>query len=243
MTDLQTTIEYYKDLILYQYINFPKARATIDLLVRQGLVDFLPLEVNDAFDLDSAVGSQLDILGEYIGFDRVVITPIVRTYMKFDDAENLAGTTWGFTDLDNATVNASVSLYSYVDALGSSTSLSDDEFRTLLKLKVTTNMSSNTLKSIADILYGFFSTDLIFLDHLDMTASYAAKNTIARLASIALQEGFLPKPMGVDIAGIFEIESVANVMSFHSDYSTIGFSDLDTTATGYFLDYGDKYNG
>ena len=32
-TTLETTIEYYKDLMLYQYINLPKARATIGLLV------------------------------------------------------------------------------------------------------------------------------------------------------------------------------------------------------------------
>lgn len=52
-----------------QYHNKPKARATIEATV--GLLpDDLIMEVINGFDIETAVGKQLDILGEYVGVDR-----------------------------------------------------------------------------------------------------------------------------------------------------------------------------
>lgn len=78
-TDLDNMIEYYKDLLLYQYINASRARATIGLLVTQALVDDLPIEMQDSFDVDTAIGPQLDIIGEYVGLSRL--------YLGQDDTE------------------------------------------------------------------------------------------------------------------------------------------------------------
>lgn len=60
---------YYSNLLIMQYHNKPKAKATIETTV--GLLpDDLIMEVINGFDIETAVGKQLDILGEYVGVDR-----------------------------------------------------------------------------------------------------------------------------------------------------------------------------
>lgn len=69
MTD-QELIDYYAKLLILQYREKPKAFATIQTLVTPVIMDQLPLAVQDAFDIDTAVGVQLDVLGKYAGVSR-----------------------------------------------------------------------------------------------------------------------------------------------------------------------------
>lgn len=62
--------EYYKDLLIIQYRNKSKARDHIGLLVDVFSHDLLPLQVRNAFDLDSSTGSQLDTIGSIVGAER-----------------------------------------------------------------------------------------------------------------------------------------------------------------------------
>lgn len=64
--------DYYADLLILQYKTLPKARATISALVKQAVDGGFLLKLVDAFVIDTAVGKQLDILGKYIGLNRVV---------------------------------------------------------------------------------------------------------------------------------------------------------------------------
>ena len=61
--------EYYSNLLILQYHDKPKAKATIEAVVNL-LPDELIQEVVGGFDIETAVGKQLDILGEYLGVDR-----------------------------------------------------------------------------------------------------------------------------------------------------------------------------
>jgi len=68
--NLTDTINYYANLLIIQYRNKPKAVATIKAIVSLFLSDDIFLQVQDAFDLDTAVGVQLDVLGKYTGVSR-----------------------------------------------------------------------------------------------------------------------------------------------------------------------------
>lgn len=59
--------EYYASLLILQYLQKPKAQATIEALVDGPIMDQLPLDVQDAFSIDTSIGVQLDILGKYVG--------------------------------------------------------------------------------------------------------------------------------------------------------------------------------
>ena len=63
-------IEYYKNLLIMQYRDKPKALETIGLMTSIILQDNILLKVLSGFDPETAVGKQLDILGKWIGIDR-----------------------------------------------------------------------------------------------------------------------------------------------------------------------------
>lgn len=69
----QELIDYYANLLILQYLGKAKAYATIQTLVTPVIMDQLPTQVQDAFNLTGvnlAVGAQLDILGKYQNVSR-----------------------------------------------------------------------------------------------------------------------------------------------------------------------------
>lgn len=64
--------DYYANLLILQYKTQPKARATISALTDKVIADGLLLDVVNGFNLLTAQGKQLDILGKYIGLSRNV---------------------------------------------------------------------------------------------------------------------------------------------------------------------------
>lgn len=63
-------VQYYQDLLILQYRGKTKARATIDALVRMVVADQLPRSMQNAFDLETAEGVQLDVIGKIVGATR-----------------------------------------------------------------------------------------------------------------------------------------------------------------------------
>lgn len=82
---IQELIDYYVGLLIIQYNNQPKAIETIELLVRQSTMEQLPEQVRDAFDLDTAVGVQLDMLAKYVGVTRSGRT--FDSFITLDDSD------------------------------------------------------------------------------------------------------------------------------------------------------------
>lgn len=243
-TDLETSIEYYVDLLLYQYINLPKARGVISLLATQALADFLPVELRTAFDLETATGPQLDILGEYIGMDRRVSEPVVRDYFNMDVYTAPITDAFGFRSTADLTINASAAVQNY-NAMMSAIDLEDDEYRLLLKLKTLLNMAPNCAFDIVANLNASFPGQLVLWDHKNMSISYTVIPEISRIVGIAYREGLLPKPMGVLISGVFEVadhDLIWSLTSYTSgiDYP-VGFSDAVTGwADSTLIDYTDR---
>lgn len=108
MATTQDLINYYADLLILQYKGQPKAYATIQAIVAGPIADQLPIAVQDAFDLDTAVGVQLDVLGKYAGVVRTGYAagqPITlvdidfRTLIKIAIIQNSAGSS--LADIQN----------------------------------------------------------------------------------------------------------------------------------------------
>ena len=64
--------KYYADLLIVQYYSKPKARGTIAAFADPLIMNLLPDKLEQAFDLETAVGKQLDILGQRLGVTRNV---------------------------------------------------------------------------------------------------------------------------------------------------------------------------
>lgn len=82
-------LQYYADLLIIQYRNQPRAQATIQALARQALCDNIAIKIRDAFNLDDAIGVQLDIVGKYANVSRDVLTFSGGTSLDDNDFRTL----------------------------------------------------------------------------------------------------------------------------------------------------------
>lgn len=69
MTDQELRV-YYSDLLILQYKGKPKAEGTVQAFVDTVISGQLPLAVQNAFNIDTAIGAQLDVIGKYAGVTR-----------------------------------------------------------------------------------------------------------------------------------------------------------------------------
>lgn len=69
MTD-QELLVYYSDLLILQYKGKPKATGMVQAFVNTVTEGQLPLAIQDAFNIDTASGTQLDVIGKYAGVTR-----------------------------------------------------------------------------------------------------------------------------------------------------------------------------
>lgn len=108
MATTQQLIDYYANLLILQYRGKPKAYATIQAFVKMFIMDQIPTQVQDAFNLDSAVGVQLDVLGKYAGVSRKGFNftgPVTlgdddfRSLIKLAIVENYSGSS--LSDIQN----------------------------------------------------------------------------------------------------------------------------------------------
>jgi hypothetical protein len=81
--------QYYADLLILQYKGKPKASAHIKQLVDMVIADQIPKAVESAFDLDNAVGVQLEVIGKYAGV-RKSDSPVDLTDPEFRQIVRLA---------------------------------------------------------------------------------------------------------------------------------------------------------
>lgn len=159
MTD-QEIVDYYKNLLIIQYKGKSKAEATIDALVTQVISNQIILGVRDAFDPNTAVGVQLDILGKYVGIDRVGKT------------------------------------------FSGEVSLTDDEYRVAIKIKIIQNNFGSSLAEITELIFQFFGTLIKVYDNENMRMSYLLDSSLGpqTLAEFFVLQGLLPKPMAVGLS-------------------------------------------
>lgn len=159
----------------------------------QPLADLLVTEQSmvGLFDLDTAVGQQLDFLGQWIGAPRLVELPN-NVYFSFD----IAGL--GF---DQAP------WWAPGDPLFTSISLPDAQYRTLLKARVVNNQWNGSIPNaylIWDTLFAGTGYQVYIIDNGNMTMQLGltASGTPPDALTLALfTGGYLDvKPVGVRIS-------------------------------------------
>lgn len=154
-------LEKYRKLLITQYRNKPKAQQTMELLTNSSVCDGLPLALKDAFNLDTAYGEQLTILGKIVGIPRNILG--LDLSHIFFTATRYSGTPAcvGFTRY-NSGPSSSLILRYHTDA---SYTLSDTELLTLIKLKIIANTRWLSYKNVEDGLNNYFGGD-IYLDSI-----------------------------------------------------------------------------
>ncbi len=84
-------VDYYVNLLILQYKNKAKAPEHIRALLTNVVFLELITDVENGFNIDTAVGVQLDVLGKYLGLSRFEVAEdddTYREYLKFKIVQN-----------------------------------------------------------------------------------------------------------------------------------------------------------
>ena len=197
---LRELVSYYVNTLIIQYNNRPKAQATIRAFTDAILANGIIWDVMNGYNVDTAVGKQLDIIGKYVGIDRFfsVTDPVdyfaLTDYVEVDpDSEQKYGFTT-YPDFDEDQFNGTMN---YNSVLTVENKLNDDDFRILIKLKIVQNHSNHSHKSIDDAVFQFFGNDLIPSSEGDMKMWYFVTDNLTDVIKAAQIKEVLPRPMGV----------------------------------------------
>lgn len=192
----------YTDLITNYHRGKPLFVDHVDLSTRP-LTDTSTAiyELISAFDIDEAIGVQLDALGEWIGRTRIVSQPISGVYFSFDtDGLGWDQGVWqGPYDPD-----------------AGYTSLSDDTYRIVLKAKVAINSwdgTNDSLPEILDTALAGSGLKMQIVDNQDMTIGvWVFPETDIDLVSLellaAIRQGYLTVKAAGVYAGSIQTPSV-----------------------------------
>ncbi|WP_185961579.1 DUF2612 domain-containing protein [Telmatospirillum sp. J64-1] len=180
----------YTDHITSQHRR-PKFEATVDA-VTAPLVEIQAVleDLRRAFDLDAAIGAQLDQVGEWVGRSRHLKVPLDGVYFAWDTP----GVGWG-----------EGSWRGLYDPASGMVSLPDDVYRQLLKAKVAANSWDGTRDGAYAIWAAAFAdqgSHILIQDHGDMTISIGiAGMPPSSILTQLLVQGYIPlKPAGVRVA-------------------------------------------
>ncbi len=182
----------YTDLITSAHNDKEKFVKTVDLSTDalaqgQDFLNTLPTE----FDIDTAVGVQLDAIGEWVGRSRYLNIPLTDYYFEWDNAA--AGWDAGIWRQD-------------FDVENQMTALDDSTYRKVLMVKIAENHWNGTLPALYDAVDEIFAGryELAIIDNQDMSMSvFIAGQKPTALDKALLVGGYLTlKPVGVRIADI-----------------------------------------
>lgn len=195
--DFSDAVVYYVNLLIIQYRAKSNARNTVGVLTQEGVADGIVAAVRDGFDINTAVGLQIDLLGTYRGAVRTVFgLDLTHSYFATPvygeaDADTVKGfafygdvITWFFLQ--------------YADAVRPIYSMNDDELRRLIKFRAESQSRFLSLQEIDNILFEFFGTNVTLTDNGDMSITYTHNiGDSDTLFGIVKDTNSLPSPAGV----------------------------------------------
>lgn len=197
--------------------------------------------------IDTAIGAQLDIIGEIVGQPRELIDTALLTYfayLGYPEAES-------YGDLTNPSVGG---FYKGLnDPLAGNTLLNDDQYRLFIKAKIiknSTNVTPNQFIQFIQFVFGIDVNLIMAEGNAEFTVMMGRELSSFEkvlLNYVSYSSGypsrFVPKPIGVRINfGEFDYDSY---FGFQGAPNAKGYGDLTNIADigGYGDEYGIAYGG
>lgn len=149
-----------------------------------------------AYDVDHAIGKQLDVVGEWVGSSRYVTTPLNNIYFTWNGRE--IGTGWNRGQWKGR-----------FDPSAGLVALDDDTYRTLIKLQIAANAWDGSVDSAYKAWESAFDGAIFIDDRQDMSITIGVAGRMSSTAQKAiLTSKHSPfKPCGVRINYYFITET------------------------------------
>jgi hypothetical protein len=224
-------IKEYLNLLIIQYQGKPKATGEVTAMAGEfGKVYDFYTSFFDAFDLDLAVGKQLDIIGKIVG-PRSVPFILAKYRFGFDGDATAKGMADFFDDLVD-----SAPMYDYYESAYTDQELDDYDYRFFIKAKISKNivsayMVNDSRITIQDVISYVFGDNSYVIDSKEMILYL---NIPLEISSeiIKLVRGLelLPRPQGVDY--IIIKQDINNTLGFEGDPNAVGFGEYGDPSIG-----------
>lgn len=225
------SVEDYSGLITPWQSTKARFVATVQASVApfcdtQAVVASLP----HAFDLDEAIGAQLDIVGQWVGRTRNVPTPVPNTLFSFDTVG--LGFDQGYWS-------------GPYDGTAGISQLPDDAYRRLLYAKVMANGWDGTATGTLSVLDAYFvdPTSLVFIDDRAIAIPYAPPSTLFSfdIPAIGFDQGQWAGPFDdlkvPDVAPMAYSVCISGKIPSKIDLYVLGNDLIPVKAMGVDVDY------
>lgn len=193
---MMAALSTYTDLITGQHVGKPNFLAVVGAAL-QPLVDIqnalLAMPTSD-YDVDSAVGAQLDVIGAWVGAARRIVVPISGLYFS-DDVVGVG--------LDEGV------WFQNGDPTVAISELDDDMYRLYLKIKIAANAWDGTLAG-AQVVFdsvAHVGVAVTVQDNFDMSITVRVSGSLpsALFMSVVQLATDWIRPAGVSVAQVIKI--------------------------------------
>lgn len=202
MTDAELEA-YYAQLLIIQYADKPNAQATVSLLASTAVANQIIGQVGDAFTIATAIGAQLDILGQFVGAKRRLpgYAPgsIFLGLPAYNDPNAGNPSIYGgFGDYTEVTPHSD--LWADYNSSAGTYVLSDGEMRLLIQYLAVVDNALYSVSEIDSIFFRFFDGFVTITDNQDMTITFTHNpSDPGTLFGIVDFMDRLPHPGGVEV--------------------------------------------
>ena len=216
----------YVNLLIKQYWEKPKANAEIEMKagVWRKTFDWID-SFSVEFDLDTATGDRLDIIGRIVGISRIVPFVIPKIAFGFSENANARGFDDKFLSLVDRAPFQDKFERAYTEL-----QLDDPAYRFFIRAKIAKNIGSPYLVddqglSIQSAVNTLFNGAAYVIDKKDMSLSLYVSPmfNLDQLRAI-IQLKLLPKPQGVRY-GVIVQAAPGETFGFEDNVNSLPFAD------------------
>lgn len=184
----------YSSLITSEHNQQPRFMAVVELLTgAAGEIYDALLATRDAFNLDQAVGTQLDTIGLWVGLSRQQAVPITGAYFTLDDPD---------LGLD---VGYWLGPFESTEGI---VLLDDTTYRELLKSRISLNYwqgSNQKAVELSESLFSEMGVYSLVIDNFDMSVTVFIGVNPPEVIRELFRRGFFPKAAGVRLSSFIEM--------------------------------------
>lgn len=230
-----------------QYLEVARSRVTEQFKDKEVFDKYLQLliggkiELQEVFrqlmqerSIDTAVGAQLDIIGDIVGQPRELIDSSLLSFFAFQgypEAES-------YGDLNNNSSGGAY--YDLRNPLTGNTLLTDEQYRLFIKAKIIKNNTNATPNQFIDFMKFVFGIELSLVvaegdaEFTIMLGKELSSFERVLLTYVSYSSGypsrFIPKPIGVRVS--FGQFIAGNYFGFQGAPNAKGYGDLNNSSVG-----------
>lgn len=221
---VQQLIDYYTNLLIIQYNNQPNAHATIALFTQALLANGVYLDVLNGYNIQGdniAVGTQLDVIGKYLGVNRFFTEFNLDNYtglVTYSEHSSLPSSppVFGLSVYANFSGFSYNGTLTYADIIAPDyITLTDDAFLIIIQFAIICNNINFSSGAIDAALYKFFGMAIRAEYPAAMEMVFFVSSPISEVLQAVINKKLLPIPMAV---GGLIVSNISGEMFGLTDY-------------------------